>query len=885
MAAYAFIGTWEVVAVHTNHNDNTGLEGVRFRLDESGDVTWTVSEEVKSNPLFSCETYEVYSTSVLGVILRFGAYAGHIIEFKSDQIEPRDSVVLSCEGWCMVQCKRVTEDQIEPVINPVFSLLPALEDGYFHDLIILAANKKQFRVHSTILQLHGSDLAWLSQPPPFQGLPEEVLGTLLHFLYAECLPPGLTESTARQVVAAALPYPCLTKLVNMCRAYLKNMALKQQIIGLVSDMHTCANQIIEHFNNRHCQSASDNITSNPAKLCNVVKQSVRETAVAGAKLLLLCDLFAKRKNELSREERHEIIRYARSRLPIFMSQLHRFLQAVKATFSNMSATQRQEVATYLIPEIEVILDTISMLVVEVKSALEQIIQVLSPGESCRTKSGVGDILGKSLRNVLHIRELTKLRNFHGHITCSLGLLLHKKESFNEMTAAQKVRSVARNLEQLIEELPILLLRLEEVTAALDERLEWREFKFCFKVGTSKVSGILNKLLSHRSTLSEVITQVCELVQRESFTQSMHTLGLLDSTALNTSSQAAEGHQRPGSGRSMTTNTTPKQQQGSKLNLVESLCVSPSANNSILSKLSLQLLKSGLGTDMEFEVVGSADQTHHSTEADTAAVASEADRCTIRAHRVIVAARCDWFRRALLSGMREAIDKKIIIHDSNSFLFRTFLEYLYSGRLRHSSLTTDQLAELLLLSDRYEVDSLKQVCEYALRLNMDEENVLYLLSMADQFNASLLRSGCLAYISQHPEVADSELFSELPPSLQAEVYDLVLWAAQPAAPRKSTTTEELLPSSPTSDLDETVVDMYTRVRIDGSRVNKDEASSETNYLDGIPILQDTARIETCLAQLRNVLGDEAPRDRLVQFLLAADYDINRAINFYYTSISQ
>lgn len=58
-----------------------------------------------------------------------------------------------------------------------------------------------------------------------------------------------------------------------------------------------------------------------------------------------------------------------------------------------------------------------------------------------------------------------------------------------MSSAQKVRSVARNLELLIEELPIFLLRLEEVTAALDEKLEWREFKFCFKVGTSKVVSI------------------------------------------------------------------------------------------------------------------------------------------------------------------------------------------------------------------------------------------------------------------------------------------------------------------------------------------------------------------------------------------------------------
>lgn len=46
-------------------------------------MTWTVSDELlESIPLFSCETYELYSTSVLGVVLRFGAYAGHVITFK-----------------------------------------------------------------------------------------------------------------------------------------------------------------------------------------------------------------------------------------------------------------------------------------------------------------------------------------------------------------------------------------------------------------------------------------------------------------------------------------------------------------------------------------------------------------------------------------------------------------------------------------------------------------------------------------------------------------------------------------------------------------------------------------------------------------------------------
>ena len=72
---------------------------------------------------------------------------------------------------------------------------------------------------------------------------------------------------------------------------------------------------------------------------------------AGAKLLLLCELFTKRKSELSRSERHEIIMYAKSRLPIFLAQLVKFLQAFKNTFSAMSSAQRQEVAAFLVPEV------------------------------------------------------------------------------------------------------------------------------------------------------------------------------------------------------------------------------------------------------------------------------------------------------------------------------------------------------------------------------------------------------------------------------------------------------------------------------------------------------------------------------------------------------
>lgn len=58
------------------------------------------------------------------------------------------------------------------------------------------------------------------------GLQEDVLGTILHFLYAECLPSSLSERTAEQCVTVVETYPCLQPLASLCQHYLRNMAIK-----------------------------------------------------------------------------------------------------------------------------------------------------------------------------------------------------------------------------------------------------------------------------------------------------------------------------------------------------------------------------------------------------------------------------------------------------------------------------------------------------------------------------------------------------------------------------------------------------------------------------------------------------------------------------------
>lgn len=873
MAAHSFLGTWEIAGcilqsnIGTGRQDVTGIEGTVMKLDDSGDVTWTPKPGTEGLPLFACETYDAFSTSMAGVIIRFGAYQGHIIEFRVDQPESSDQMLMQCDGWCLLHCKRVPPTDPLPASDAPFSLLPALEDGYFSDLSITASNNKKFAVHSCILKLSAPELNWNQESPSLSGLREDVLGTILHYLYAECLPANLAEATAKQCISAASSYPCLSPLVTLCQHYLRNMALKQQIMSLVSDMHTCASHIIQHLSSKPSSAPADSLSANPAKLCFVVRQSIREAAVAGVKLLVLCDLFTQRKGELTREQRHEIIRYAKSRLPIFMSQLHRFLVGLKSTLSSMSPAQRQEIATYLVPEIENILDTVSSLGLKVKLALESIIQTFNETTSSNHKHC--DLLSKTLKEVLHKRELTKLRNLLQRHTHSLILLLQRKESFNEMTSVNKVRSVSRSLEQLVEELPVFLLRLEEVTAALDDKLEWREFKFCFKVGSSKVSGLLKRLLSHCAVLHPVLSQLCSLVARDAFTQSLVTLGLLDPGACSATHHVADNnHSTPNKSHS---HTTPKH-HGYKLNLVECLCVPPMSRKSRLSAAAIQLLRSGQGTDMVFEVIpspeGSESVINHSASEATATsdppVASGGtteEACSIRAHRVIVAARCDWFRRALLSGMREAIDRKIVVFDTSPALFATLLDYLYCGQLDTAKFTVDQLADLLLLGDRYEVDSLKTACEQGLSAHIDHDSVLYFLSMGDQFNAKLLRSSCLNFISQNPDIMDSELFEELPQNLQAEIYDLVIWVNPSKHGEKLSVVQEMTANLQLSN--------------SHSSVSLDKDSDE--------LPQDAARLEACLSQLRDVIGEDvATRQQLVQVALAADYDLNRALNFFYSS---
>ncbi|XP_076252355.1 uncharacterized protein LOC143191312 isoform X3 [Rhynchophorus ferrugineus] len=819
---------------------------IRFTLSKNGDVSWKIPDKLKCIPLFQCETYEYHVTTsglknVTYVDICFGAYVGQIFEFRIYNIKPKKRIILSGDDLCEMDCRHVDEPLNSNRYSAPYSLLPALEEGYFSDATITAKNKRQFKVHKTVLSLQGAGINWDSDPPPFSHLSEDTLGTILYFLYAECLPEDLSESTAKEIIKAVSDYKCLEKLVQSCQKYLDRTALRDDILRLLNDMHVGMDKIADYISPSAVEYSSKQNAcwANPATLYNAIKHCFREEFVVIAKFIQFCDIFANKEHNLSNEEQDEILHVLKYKVPIYKQQFRKFLKGLKKIYRSMTTAQRVEMATFIVPEIEPALSMVITLLEDIDVIIQQIIQKQSETNS--------DIYLKYDDQITYMtkatssNELKCLIAVRENVKMLLEALILRREQYTLRTTQEQVHVIGRILDFFVkEELPVFLIRLDEIVDVFDEKLELNEFKFFFKVETSKVTYVLEKLREQIDCVQSIISKICDLVQHDNFTQTIQCLGLMP-TVKDTIPESSGNDTKPVFNGSS--------QGFRELNLIKSLCIPPRVQDSLLSKNSVELFVNQTDTDMEFEVIGDTKEPSGDGE-----IPSATERQIFKAHRVIVAARCDWFRRALLSGMKEAINKKIEIHDTNPTIFKLFLEYLYGGNLQKKDLSMEQLLELLLLSDRYEMDTLKNTCEYFLKSSIETDTALYLLGVADQYNANILKRRCIRYIADHNELTENEEFYDLPLPLQSEIFDII-WT-RPKTP-------------PDSDHDYVAEIVYSSI------FNKSSSSSDDH--DG----HLTPRLESQVSQLRAILGDAPSNACLVQLILAADYNLERAVNFYYS----
>jgi speckle-type POZ protein len=113
---------------------------------------------------------------------------------------------------------------------------------------------------------------------------------------------------------------------------------------------------------------------------------------------------------------------------------------------------------------------------------------------------------------------------------------------------------------------------------------------------------------------------------------------------------------------------------------------------------------------------------------------------LKAHKSILGARSDYFRRMFSAGMKENQTGVIEIVDFDPEVFEEALIFLYSG-FTSKCLDRKLAMSLLPLADKYLIERLKKACLDKIKNNLNDENVSEILALATEVNCAALRDAC------------------------------------------------------------------------------------------------------------------------------------------------
>ncbi|PQQ02331.1 BTB/POZ domain-containing protein [Prunus yedoensis var. nudiflora] len=145
---------------------------------------------------------------------------------------------------------------------------------------------------------------------------------------------------------------------------------------------------------------------------------------------------------------------------------------------------------------------------------------------------------------------------------------------------------------------------------------------------------------------------------------------------------------------------------------------------------------------------------------------------VPAHKAILANRSPVLRAMLDNEMKESLSGTIKIGDvSYDVLLRAFVNYLYTAEV---CLDQKLACELLVMSEKYEVQHLKDFCQKFLVSNLNLDNSLSTYTFAHQHNFKPIIDAALTLITASMDkLASRDEYTELKerdPRLLLEIYE-------------------------------------------------------------------------------------------------------------------
>ncbi|KAL5561631.1 hypothetical protein UlMin_031378 [Ulmus minor] len=181
----------------------------------------------------------------------------------------------------------------------------------------------------------------------------------------------------------------------------------------------------------------------------------------------------------------------------------------------------------------------------------------------------------------------------------------------------------------------------------------------------------------------------------------------------------------------------------------------------------QLLESGKGTDVNFEVDGES----------------------FSAHKLVLAARSPVFKAQLFGPMKDQNTRCIKVEDMEALVFKALLHFIYWDslpdlrELTGSStkwISTLMAQHLLAAADRYGLERLRLLCESRLCEQVATNTVATTLALAEQHHCFQLKAVCLKFVAKPgnlKDVMDTDGFEYLKESCPSVITDLLQYIAR------------------------------------------------------------------------------------------------------------
>ncbi|XP_012273450.1 speckle-type POZ protein [Orussus abietinus] len=119
-----------------------------------------------------------------------------------------------------------------------------------------------------------------------------------------------------------------------------------------------------------------------------------------------------------------------------------------------------------------------------------------------------------------------------------------------------------------------------------------------------------------------------------------------------------------------------------------------------------------------------------------------------AHKAVLAANSPVFQKMFESEMQEVTRNTVKITDVEGTLVELMLKFLYLGPIDE---VKNKAYELVYLADKYDIKTMKEMCQNVLHTKITPENSVNTLILADKHNLQLLRSSTIRYIVKNVKV--------------------------------------------------------------------------------------------------------------------------------------